>query len=144
MPGESAAEREDFSIPVRVYYEDTDAGGVVYYANYLRFMERARTEWLRALGFEQDALSVNERVIFAVRAIKVDFFKPGRFNELLQATVSVRRVGSASITFRQQIQRDATTLCQAEVRVACLDVESFAPRAIPAGIVSQLNRVNLS
>lgn len=141
MPEGAAA---DFSIPVRVYYEDTDTAGVVYYANYLRFMERARTEWLRALGFEQDKLSQEERIIFAVRAIKVDFFKPGRFNELLEASVGVRRIGGASLTFVQQIRRDATTLCQAEVKVACLDVQSFAPRAIPGHIMSQLHEVKPS
>lgn len=141
MPEGAAA---DFSIPVRVYYEDTDTAGVVYYANYLRFMERARTEWLRALGFEQDKLSREERIIFAVRAIKVDFFKPGRFNELLEASVGVRRIGGASLTFLQQIRRDTTTLCQAEVKVACLDVQSFAPRAIPGHIMSQLHEVKLS
>jgi acyl-CoA thioester hydrolase len=141
MPGGAAG---DFSIPVRVYYEDTDTAGVVYYANYLRFMERARTEWLRALGFEQDKLSQEEGVIFAVRAVKVEFLKPGRFNELLQVSVGVRRIGGASLNFVQQIRRDATTLCQAEVKVACLDVQSFAPRAIPARIMSQLHEVNLS
>lgn len=141
MPEGAAA---DFSIPVRVYYEDTDTAGVVYYANYLRFMERARTEWLRALGFEQDKLSREERIIFAVRAIKVDFFKPGRFNELLEATVGVRRIGGASLTFVQRILRDVTTLCQAEVKVACLDVQSFAPRAIPGHIMSQLHEVKPS
>jgi acyl-CoA thioester hydrolase len=141
MPEGAAA---DFSIPVRVYYEDTDTAGVVYYANYLRFMERARTEWLRTLGFEQDKLSQEERIIFAVRAIKVDFFKPGRFNELLEASVGVRRIGGASLTFVQQIRRDATTLCQAEVKVACLDVQSFAPRAIPRHIMSQLHEVKPS
>ncbi len=141
MPEGAAA---DFSIPVRVYYEDTDTAGVVYYANYLRFMERARTEWLRALGFEQDKLSREERIIFAVRAIKVDFFKPGHFNELLEASVGVRRIGGASVTFLQQIRRDTTTLCQAEVKVACLDVQSFAPRAIPGHIMSQLHEVKLS
>jgi acyl-CoA thioester hydrolase len=138
----NTARRGDFSIPVRVYYEDTDAGGVVYYANYLKFMERARTEWLRERGFEQDQLSTQEQVIFAVRAIKVDFLKPGRFNDLLEATVNVRRIGGASLTFLQQIQREATTLCEAEVRVACLDAESFAPRAIPNHIASQLGKVN--
>ena len=136
------AKQGDFSIPVRVYYEDTDCGGVVYYANYLKFMERARTEWLRTRGFEQDRLSTQERVIFAVRAIKVDFLRPGRFNDLLEATVNVRRIGGASLTFLQEIQRKTTTLCQAEVRVACLDAQSFAPRAIPNHIVSQLGKVN--
>lgn len=138
----NTARKGDFSIPVRVYYEDTDAGGVVYYANYLKFMERARTEWLRGRGFEQDQLSTQEQLIFAVRAIKVDFLKPGRFNDLLEATVNVRRIGGASLTFLQEIQRKATTLCQAEVKVACLDAQSFAPRAIPNHIASQLGKVN--
>lgn len=133
-----------FSIPVRVYYEDTDAGGVVYYANYLKFMERARTEWLRGLGFEQDALSTQEGVIFAVRAVKVEFLKPGRFNDLLRATVSMTRRGGASLTFAQAVQRHATTLCEAEIKVACLDAVAFVPRPIPRRILSQLERVNLS
>ncbi len=129
----------NFAIAVRVYYEDTDAGGVVYYANYLKFMERARTEWLRALGFEQDALREQEGVIFAVRALTVEFLKPARFNDLLRTTVSVRRLGGASLSFEQQIERDGVALVRAELKVACLDGCSFAPRAIPASIVSRLN-----
>lgn len=129
----------NFAIAVRVYYEDTDAGGVVYYANYLKFMERARTEWLRALGFEQDALREQEGVVFAVRALTVEFLKPARFNDLLRATVSVQRLGGASLSFEQQIQRDGVALVRAELKVACLDRRSFAPRAIPASIVSRLN-----
>ncbi len=134
----------NFSIPVRVYYEDTDAGGLVYYANYLKFMERARTEWLRRLGFEQDALSAEEGVIFAVRAVKVDFYKPGRFNDLLQATVNIRRRGGASLTLKQEVQRNSTTLCEAEVKLACLDARSFSPRPIPNRVVAQLDTVTLS
>ncbi|MCH6583096.1 MAG: tol-pal system-associated acyl-CoA thioesterase [Gammaproteobacteria bacterium] len=133
-----------FSIPIRVYYEDTDAGGLVYYANYLKFMERARTEWLRGLGFEQDALSVEEGVIFAVRAVKVDFYKPGRFNDLLQATVNIRRRGGASLTLKQEVQRNSTTLCEAEVKLACLDAQSLLPRSIPNRVVLQLDTVILS
>lgn len=138
------ARQENFSIPVRVYYEDTDAGGLVYYANYLKFMERARTEWLRRLGFEQDALSAEEGVIFAVRAVKVDFYKPGRFNDLLEATVNIRRRGGASLTLRQEVQRNSTTLCEAEVKVACLDAQSLSPRSIPNRVVAQLDTVTLS
>ena len=134
----------NFSIPVRVYYEDTDAGGLVYYANYLKFMERARTEWLRRLGFEQDALSAEEGVIFAVRAVKMDFYKPGRFNDLLQATVNIRRRGGASLTLKQEVQRNSTTLCEAEVKLACLDVRSLSPRSIPNRVVAQLDTVTLS
>ncbi len=134
----------NFSIPVRVYYEDTDAGGLVYYANYLKFMERARTEWLRRLGFEQDALSAEEGVIFAVRAVKMDFYKPGRFNDLLQATVNIRRRGGASLTLKQEVQRNSTTLCEAEVKLACLDARSLSPQSIPNRVVAQLDTVTLS
>ena len=121
-----------FSIPMRVYYEDTDAGGVVYYANYLKFMERARTEWLRGLGFEQDELSRTEGVLFAVRAAQVEYLKPARFNDALEVTVDLARRGAASLSFKQQVRRDGVTLCTGEIRIACLDVNSFAPAAIPA------------
>lgn len=132
-----------FSIPIRVYYEDTDAGGVVYYANYLKFMERARTEWLRTLGFEQDELSRHEGVLFAVRSVTLDFLKPARFNELVQVTVTMHRRGGASLTFAQEIRgmQDASEtviLCQGEIKVACLDAATFAPRAIPATITKKL------
>src|SRR4030066_1801109 len=95
-----------FSMPVRVYYEDTDSGGVVYHSNYLNFMERARTEWLRALGFEQDELLRRDGVIFAVRSANIEFLKPARFNDLLQATVQISRRGQASLSFAQEIRRD--------------------------------------
>ncbi len=128
-----------FSIPIRVYYEDTDTGAVVYYANYLKFMERARTEWLRALGFEQDELTRRDGILFAVRSARLDFLKPARFNDLLQATVQVARRGKASITFAQEIRRESVTLCEAEVKVACLDAATFMPRPIPERIRAQLN-----
>lgn len=128
-----------FSIPIRVYYEDTDAGNVVYYANYLKFMERARTEWLRALGFEQDELSRHDGVLFAVRSARLEFLKPARFNELLQATVRVNQRGKASITFAQEIRRDELTLCEGEVKVACLDAATFTPRPIPEGMGSKID-----
>jgi acyl-CoA thioester hydrolase len=120
-----------FSIPIRVYYEDTDAGNVVYYANYLKFMERARTEWLRQMGFEQDELSRRDGILFAVRSARLEFLKPARFNDLLQATVKISRRGKASITFTQEIRREELTLCEGEVKVACLDAGTFAPRPIP-------------
>jgi acyl-CoA thioester hydrolase len=128
-----------FSIPIRVYYEDTDAGAVVYYANYLRFMERARTEWLRALGFEQDELSRRDGVIFAVRSAKIEFLKPARFNDLLQATVQIGRRGHASLTFAQQIRRAELTLCEGEVKVACLDAATFTPRSIPDRVRARID-----
>ena len=128
-----------FSVPIRVYYEDTDAGNVVYYANYLKFMERARTEWLRELGFEQDELSRRDGVLFAVRSARVEFLKPARFNDLLRATLQVSRRGKASITFAQEIRRDELTLCEGEVKVACLDAATFSPRPIPENIGSKID-----
>ncbi len=128
-----------FTISIRVYYEDTDAGNVVYYANYLKFMERARTEWLRALGFEQDELSHREGILFAVRSAKLDFLKPARFNDLLQATVQIIKLGNASITFSQQLYRDSLTLCEGEVKVACLNATTFTPCPIPERLRAQLN-----
>ncbi len=128
-----------FSIPIRVYYEDTDAGGVVYYANYFRFMERARTEWLRGLGFEQDELARDPGVLFAVRTAKLEFLKPARFNDLLEATVEIRERGRASLTFGQRVQRGDEVLCEGEVRVACLEAKSFAPCPIPPTILSRLD-----
>ncbi|MHB8535093.1 MAG: tol-pal system-associated acyl-CoA thioesterase [Sulfuricaulis sp.] len=130
---------KEFSIPIRVYYEDTDSGNVVYHANYLKFMERARTEWLRALGFEQDELARRDGILFAVRSVHLDFLKPARFNDLLQATVRIARRGKASLTFAQQMRRENLVLCDAEVKVACLDAATFMPRPIPERIRAQMN-----
>lgn len=122
-----------FVWPVRVYYEDTDSGGVVYYANYLKFMERAHTEWLRARGFEQDALLREQRLLFAVRSLSVDYHRPARFNDLLAVLTRLAGAGGASFLFEQTIRRDASTdiLCSARVKVACIDAETFRARRIP-------------
>lgn len=127
-----------FSLPLRVYYEDTDAGGVVYHSNYLNFMERARTEWLRSLGFEQDELTRLDGVIFAVSAVSIEYRKPARFNESLDVTVALGRRGAASLTLHQEVRRGETVLASGEVRVACLDVRRFAPVAIPARISQKM------
>jgi len=129
-----------FQWQVRVYYEDTDSGGVVYYANYLRFMERARTEWMRALGFEQDRLRAEHGILFAVRSIHIDFHLPARFNELLDVSADVLERGRASLTFGQDVRRaaDARILCSARVRIACLDAQAFKPRPIPDSILKEL------
>ncbi len=133
-----------FTIPIRVYYEDTDAAGVVYYANYLKFMERARTEWLRELGFEQDELARTRGVIFAVHSAGLEFVKPAQFNDLLHATVTVGKRGSASITFLQSVRRDTATLCRGEIKVACLDAATFMPRPLPEEVVAQIEAEGLS
>lgn len=130
----------EFSWPVRVYYEDTDSGGVVYYANYLKFMERARSEWLRSLGFEQDALMREEGVIFAVRSVTLDFLQPARFNQLLHVTVKLIAQGRASLIFEQQVRDSASAaaLCSGRVKLACLDGALFKARAIPKTILGRL------
>ncbi|MFZ1641728.1 MAG: tol-pal system-associated acyl-CoA thioesterase [Candidatus Contendobacter sp.] len=131
---------EAFIWPVRVYYEDTDSGGVVYYANYLKFMERARTEWLRARGFEQDALLRDRRLLFAVRRLAVDYHRPARFNDRLEVVSQVAETGGASLTFAQTIRRAGSTelLCGARVKVACIDAESFQACRMPQDLMREM------
>ncbi len=130
-----------FEFPVRVYYEDTDAGGVVFYANYLRFMERARTEWLRARGFEQDRLRDEQGVLFAVRRAEVDYLKPARFNDRLLVSAVVVERKRASFSFEQETRREADgeILCRGRVKVVCVDAERFLPAAFPAAIKELLS-----
>jgi acyl-CoA thioester hydrolase len=127
-----------FVWPVRVYYEDTDAGGVVYHANYIRFMERARTEFLRHLGFELNVLEREQRLIFAVRDLSVDFRRPARLNDLLEISVDFEAVRAASLLFVQQVSRDGHLLCAGRVRVAALSADSFRPMAIPEFMLERL------
>ena len=133
---------QTFDWTVRVYYEDTDSGGVVYYANYLRFMERARTEWLRALGFEQDALIRDAGVIFAVRSASVDYLRPARFNEQLSVCSTVHSAGRANVVFDQQIFRldDAELLTSGRIKIASLDAETFRPKPMPKDLLEALSR----
>lgn len=122
---------DEFSWPVRVYYEDTDSGGVVYYANYLRFLERARTEWLRMRGLEQDRLREQQGIIFVVRSLQLDFRLPARFNDLLAVHCKIQQRRGASVVFAQRILRDTTVLCEGLVRVACVSADDFRPRGLP-------------
>lgn len=118
--------------PIRVYYEDTDHGGVVYHANYLRFMERARTEMLRCMGFELDQLERDEGIIFAVHRAAVDFRSPARFNDLLTVQTHIDQTSTVRVQFGQSILRDGQALCEGKIEVVCLDARAFRPRAIPA------------
>ncbi len=127
-----------FHWPVRVYYEDTDAGGVVFYANYLKFFERARTEMLRNMGFEQDQLIAEQKLIFAVRSVQIDYLKPARFNHSLDVTAAVTLVKKVSLTFEQQITRDKDILCKGSIRIASLDSETLKPKAIPENLLQKL------
>ncbi len=134
-------ESRTFSIPTRVYWEDTDAGGVVYHAQYLAFLERARTEWVRALGYGQDGLRLDHGLVFAVRAMRIDFRRPARLDDALQVTVSLRRCRHASLVFAQSILRGGELLLDAEVRCASLEASSFRPRAIPQALYNELTRL---
>ncbi len=128
-----------FSWPVRVYWEDTDAGGVVYYATYLKFMERARSEWLRALGFEQDALRDEAGVLFVVRRVEVDYLAPARFNDQIEVSVGLHEIGRASLSVKQTLSRGPTRLVSARVTLACVDAVRFKPVKIPAPILQALD-----
>jgi len=130
------------SIPIRVYYEDTDTAGIVYYANYLRFLERGRTELLRSLGIEQSAL-VTRRIAFAVRSVNAEYLKPAKLDDLLVVETQVTGVGRAQVMFHQAVKRtDATKetlLLEAQVRVACIDPALGKPIAMPQEIHQQFN-----
>jgi acyl-CoA thioester hydrolase len=134
----SAPPAKPFSLALRVYYEDTDAGGVVYYANYLKFLERARTEWLRAAGFEQPELARDHNVIFVVRSVAIEYLQPARFNDALAVTVRLEKMGSCTIDVFQTVERDAR-LVEARVQIVCVDYRNgFKPVRIPAFIRQQL------
>ena len=120
-----------FSWPTRVYWEDTDAGGVVYHAQYLAFLERARTEWMRAKGHGQDVLRQEHDLVFAVRAMRIDFRLPARLDDALQVTVALRECRGASLVIAQTIVRGTELLIDAEVRIAALSAAQFKPRPIP-------------
>ena len=139
----SADSRAPFSWPLRVYYEDTDSSGVVYHANYLRFMERARTEWLRSLGFEQDRLRDKLAIQFVVVEANVAFRRPARFNDELTVTTAVREVGRASIVFDQEVRTAApqpAEICTGGIRVACIDSRDFKPKPLPPELLTELER----
>jgi len=134
----------EFIWPVRVYYEDTDAGGVVYHSNYLNFMERARTEWLRDLGFDQDRLMA-DGVVFVVGKVSITYIRPLRFNDELEVTVKVIKQGRATLIFQQEIYKKSepeTLLSTAEIKVASVDTTRFRPTAIPAALKAEINCAN--
>lgn len=120
-----------YSFPVRVYFENTDAGGVVYHAEYLRFLERARTEWLRHLGFDHQALARTHRIVFVVSAIAADFAKPARLDDMVAVSVKLETLGKVRCAFEQEIRREDEVLVKAKVTVACLTVDTFKPVEIP-------------
>lgn len=127
-----ASPPEIFTWPVRVYWEDTDAGGVVYYANYLKFLERARSEWLRALDIDQRTLATEAGLLFVVRRVAADYLRPARYDDALTVACRIARVGRAGLDMEQSILRGGDeTLLNARVSVACVASEGFRPARIP-------------
>jgi acyl-CoA thioester hydrolase len=128
-----------FSWPVRIYWEDTDAGGVVYYANYLKYLERARTEWLRSAGFSQQALAKDPGVIFPVVNVRIQYKRPARLDDELLISCEARARGVTAINFAQRITVGAHTLAEADVQVACVDAGTFRPTRLPSFLMDALS-----
>ena len=137
MPA-SEPSRPVFLHPVRVYWEDTDAGGIVFYANYLKFFERARTEWLRALGIEQQALREATGAIFVVSETAVRYLRPSRLDDLLDVTVALREAGRATLLLRQQALRGTELLAEGDIRIGCVDAQTLRPRRIPNPVLDRI------
>jgi acyl-CoA thioester hydrolase len=127
-----------FTFPVRVYWEDTDAGGVVFYANYLKFFERARTEWLRAAGVEQQRLRDDTGAMFVVAEVQTRYLAPARLDDLLHVTVRVEEQGAASMVIVQEAFRGDVLLAEGRIRIGCVQAESLRPCRIPAKVVNAL------
>jgi len=128
----------DFVWPIRVYHEDTDASGIVYHTNYLKFMERARTEALRDKGIEQPQLKQLHNLVFVIRRLSVDYLKPAYFNDLLNITVRMTKLGKASFVMAQQILRESEILCQGTIKIGAINVVSQRPQPMPLDIIQRL------
>ncbi|NYE61137.1 acyl-CoA thioester hydrolase [Duganella sp. 1224] len=133
----------DFIWNVRVYYEDTDAGGIVYYANYLKFFERARTEWLRALGVNQHTLLAEHDTLFVVKSVSAEYHAPAKLDDELKLTVSIEKLGRASILFRQEAWHGEQLLNTAQVKVGCVD-SALRPRALPAVVADKIRNTSVT
>ena len=129
-----------FEWPIRVYYEDTDAGGIVFYANYLKFFERARTEWLRACGIDQQRLAESHGIVFVVRRTSVDYSSPARLDDVIRVVSRIERLGRASVDFHQEAWRDGVLLASGDIRVASVDRASIRPAGIPDAVLDGLRR----
>jgi len=125
-------------LQIRVYYEDTDAGGVVYYANYLKFMERARTEWLRKLGVQQSAVVADEERMFVVHSLDMSYRKPARLDDLITIRSRVTRLGRASIHFEQRAERDGEVLACGNIQICCVNAVNLRPAALPVAVRTKL------
>ncbi|MEE9444219.1 MAG: tol-pal system-associated acyl-CoA thioesterase [Cocleimonas sp.] len=152
MIDQQNASHQTFILPIRVYYEDTDAGGVVYHSNYINFFERARTEWLRQLGYELDELAQNEQLIFVVRALSCDYLRPAKFNDELFVSAEIIELGKTSIQFEQKVMRPATgamkgsengceVLAKGIVTVVSVHATKFRPIRLPKQVLETIKSV---
>ena len=127
-----------FTWPVRVYYEDTDAGGIVFYANYLKFFERARTEWLRAAGIGQQDLIDSDNAGFVVKSASIDYHAPARLDDEITLTLHIAKLGRASVQFAQKAYKGDQLLVEASVKVGCVDLASVRPRSLPDHVADKM------
>lgn len=134
----------DFRLPIRIYWEDTDAAGIVFYANYLKFFERARTEWLRSFGLEQERVRAERGIAFVVTDTTLRYFVPARLDDMIEVTVQVERLGQASLVVAQQARRDDRVLAKGTIRVGCVDLGTFRPRRIPDDILTRITSSSTS
>ncbi len=130
---------QPFSIPVRVYIEDTDAGGIVYYVNYLKYMERSRTEFLRGFGYDKPAI-LDGGLLLVVHSAQVNYRRPARLDNLLSVTTQIHKLARTYIEFQQQVLRGEELVCEGLIRIACVDAETMRPSALPASMHQQLNQ----
>lgn len=130
----------EFGIPVRIYIEDTDAGGIVYYVNYLKFMERSRTELLRTLGYHKPAI-LDDGLLLVVHSAQVDYHRSARLDDQLNVTAGVIKVARTYVEFKQQVFRNQELLCSGSIRIACVDSTTMKPRAMPTDLHRQLNQL---
>jgi acyl-CoA thioester hydrolase len=152
MIDQNTHQHRTFILPIRVYYEDTDAGGVVYHSNYINFFERARTEWLRQLGYELDELVRDEQTVFVVRAVTCEYLRPALFNDELFVSAEIREMGKTSIQFEQKVMRaskgvdktsdDYITLAQGIVTVVSVDSNKFRPKRLPKGLFEVIKEIS--
>jgi len=133
---------KNFSAKYRVYYEDTDAGGVMYYANYLKFFERARTDFLRDLGISQHELIEKEQTAFVVRRCEIDYLRPARLDDLIEVTVIIDKINAASIAMSQEIILEGGVLAKLKVEIVSVDTKSFKPKKITEILKNSLQRNN--
>jgi len=134
MNAKSSSPTDRFRLEQRIYWEDTDAGGIVYYANYLKFLERARTEWLRSFGYDQGELAKREGVVFVVRSVNIDFQRPARLDDRIIVRIESVDAGASVVVLRQSIERESERLVSAVVKLACVKLDALQPTRIPKAL----------